>query len=293
MRLISFKTTTALLAMILLFSATANADLISIGGTLEITDPITSETVSLAGVFDWQLVFYQDLTTTTQIGAISSGTLLSASGVFSIEVDVSGAIIALPEVWYELAVDIDQDGIDSQDWFTERFKIVPVPYALTGTATEFFITHSGGMPGFGVGANPSTRLNVSPFMTPAGGVRFNTMSMRSQATPGIFSFGIYDANGVGVALSPAFNLVPNPSGTVVLLHEFPISGFLQPSSLYYTGWTASSDTMNIVPAPTPPINGYGIVTIPESGGLVPTSFDPNQITDTTWVLSLPVGLRIK
>jgi len=216
MRLISFKTTTALLAMILLFSATANSAPISIGGTLEITDPITSETVSLAGVFDWQLVFYQDLTTTTQIGAISSGTLLSASGVFSIEVDVSGTIIALPEVWYELAVDIDQDGIDSQDWFTERFKIIPVPYALTGVASPFFVCHGGSVTSVGVGTNPSTRLNVSPFMTPAGGVHFTVMSMRGQPTPGIFSFGIYDENGIGVA---NFFLYPlkTPCSTRILL----------------------------------------------------------------------------
>src|SRR5262249_49352099 len=77
-----------------------------------------------------QLVAADILTTTSQV----------IEGVFNIPVLLTDELLALDQLWYSLAIDADRNGLDSNDQFEGRFRIVSVPFALTAKPVKFFDT---------------------------------------------------------------------------------------------------------------------------------------------------------
>ena len=107
---------------------------ISIQGTLQDQggDPLT-------GIRDWQLNFFDAATLGSQIGSDVTGTLtLSEGGRFNIELIPPSAILSASDVWYELAIDSDliPDGIDEDDYFPSRVRILSVPFALKASESD-------------------------------------------------------------------------------------------------------------------------------------------------------------
>ncbi|MCB9784085.1 MAG: hypothetical protein H6751_14065 [Candidatus Omnitrophica bacterium] len=104
---------------------------INIQGTLQDSqgDPLT-------GVRDYRVRFFDSETEGSSIVEVSGTTTLTSSGRFSLAVDPPEAALDAAEMWYELAIDEDGDGVDPNDVFPERVKVHSVPFALRAQDAE-------------------------------------------------------------------------------------------------------------------------------------------------------------
>ncbi len=89
----------------------------------------------VSGTHAFQLDFYElagdDLLQT------ATGTLtLSPTGRYSIAIVPGAAVLAATQAGYGLAVDVDDNGIDANDFFPERVPIHSVPFALLSRDSE-------------------------------------------------------------------------------------------------------------------------------------------------------------
>ena len=104
---------------------------VSIQGTLEAPGggPLT-------GTHAYQLRFFNDSTAGSLLYDVTGAVGLSDAGRFSIEWTAEPAILAVTEVWYQLAIDANDDGIDANDVFPERVQIHSVPFALKASESD-------------------------------------------------------------------------------------------------------------------------------------------------------------
>ena len=98
---------------------------INIQGTLEEPngEPVT-------GARDYRVRFFESETGGSAIGEVTGTVSLSDAGRFSIDVVPPSAALDAAEAWYELAIDGAADGIDPDDIFPNRVRILSVPFAL-------------------------------------------------------------------------------------------------------------------------------------------------------------------
>ncbi len=106
-------------------SAAPPPETINIQGALEAPGggPVT-------GSHDYQIGFHDADTGGSEIGVVSGTVTFSDSGRFSIDAVPPGGILSTNETWYELAIDVGDDGIDPDDIFPDRVRIHSVPFAL-------------------------------------------------------------------------------------------------------------------------------------------------------------------
>ena len=98
---------------------------ISVQGTLE-----ASGGGPLSGVRDYRVRFFESGTGGSSIGEVLGTVSLSTGGRFSIDLVPPEAALDAAEAWYELAIDAAADGIDPNDIFPNRVRILSVPFAL-------------------------------------------------------------------------------------------------------------------------------------------------------------------
>jgi len=235
----------------------------------------------VTGNFASQVNFYADQTTTTIIATVTTTTLTVSEGVFSFILVLPTPLITMSQAWYSLAIDTDQNGLDSNDLFGSRFQITSVPYALSAQPTNYYLPY----PSIGITTTlTSNSLLLTPFSTPPGGVQFTKISIivfgGNTDIVNQFSIGIYDNLGQNVCISQPVVY----SGTIMMgsakTIEVPISGTLQPSSQYYMGLGTNCNygTQFFSGTFIPPIigNGCGIINNVVINGMVPASFNPSN-----------------
>jgi len=66
----------------------------------------------------------------TEIWSVSGTAEISDRGRFSLMVPVNPSIIEATEVWYELTIDANDDGLEPDDVFPNRVPVLSVPFAL-------------------------------------------------------------------------------------------------------------------------------------------------------------------
>lgn len=253
-------------------------DVIAISGVLEDADGAAVD--SPPEGFLARIEFFASATSTQVVDSVTTRTVVN-SGVFSIRHRPSDSLLALDAVFYTLAIDNENNGLDPSDEFPERFEITSAPFALSGAPADFFAIGGGFSPSGAFTASsttfPFSDMFVYPFISPAGGVRFETMSawmfVFSQDPAAQVSFGLYDENGDRVATTGRF-VVDGSSGP---LKEISVSGRLHPSRLFYAAWARDIGRPSIKRANIPGVRNTGIVPGVVTNGEIPPSFDPSTI----------------
>ena len=260
-------------------NASAISNSITISGFLTDSDnnPVT-------GTFAAEVDFYADQTTTTMIVAATTTTLTVSEGVFSFILGVPNQLLAMNQVWYSLSIDTDQNGLDPDDLFGERFQITSVPCALSTQPVNSFepipyVCSNGG--------TSSGNLFLTPFTTPSGGVEFTKIGIYLNGL-GKVSFGLYDTSGTAVVRSPLIILSPNAD-----TYEIPLSSVLQPSTMYYIGLGCNTNGLRYSSSSPPLIRagGYGAIFDVVVDGMVPPSFNPASYVPWTDPLMNPYGIE--
>jgi len=142
------------------FSSPAQLSLksqLNIGGTA--SDAIGNPIV---GPKDYRIRFFDAATGGAQLGSDVIGSVtLSAGGIFNIPLESPADVATLDNVWYELALDTEEDGIDADDVFGQRLPVYGVPYAhnaslLNGQPSGYYL-EAGNL----TGTVPSGALNLT------------------------------------------------------------------------------------------------------------------------------------
>ena len=151
----------------LFVSMNANA-----GGTLKTQLNISGTAADsvgnpISGIKAYRVRFYNAAEAGLQLGTDQIGSVtLSAEGVFNIPIDPPLEVATLPDVWYELALDTNDDGIDANDVFAERVPIHGVPFAhnadLLGGQDGSYYLDSANL----TGTVPSARLSLTDIDIP-------------------------------------------------------------------------------------------------------------------------------
>ncbi len=156
-----------LVSLFFSFSSPAQLSLksqLNIGGTASdaIGNPIT-------GPKDYRIRFFDAVTGGAQLGPDVIGSVtLSAGGVFNIPLEPPADVATLDNVWYELALDTEEDGIDADDVFGQRLPVYGVPYAhnaslLNGQPGGYYL-NAGNL----TGTVPSSALSLTDADVPDG-----------------------------------------------------------------------------------------------------------------------------
>ncbi len=98
---------------------------INLQGTLQISAGLPA-----AGTHEFHLTFFDSPEGGATLANITGSMNLSDSGRFSVAVPIDPLVLEAVEAWYQLAVDLDDDGVDSDDLFPERVQVHSVPFAL-------------------------------------------------------------------------------------------------------------------------------------------------------------------
>ncbi|MCA9432258.1 MAG: hypothetical protein KC940_17230, partial [Candidatus Omnitrophica bacterium] len=61
---------------------------------------------------------------------------LSDSGRFTIELLLEDVFVAPAQAWYDLAVDVDGDGVEEEEFFPQRVRFHSVPFARMAADSE-------------------------------------------------------------------------------------------------------------------------------------------------------------
>lgn len=104
----------------------------------------------ITGAFPYRIQFYDASTGGNTLGGAIDGSVnVSSEGRFSISITPPSEILVEGgEVWYELFIDTDNNGIDPADVFGSRIKIDSVPYSMRSSTAESVEWSSiAGMPG--------------------------------------------------------------------------------------------------------------------------------------------------
>lgn len=184
-------------------------------------------------------------------------------GLFKMVVDLPEVLLSQSNLWYQIGIDIDLDGLTAEDFFPDLFEIVSVPFALSGQIQEVFETGHGqnrAATGSVSGDVLPNTIVVAPFSTPPGGVRFNRFVSRS-TLPNPYSFGIYDSEGKIV-----FDTNRSQPAQLGGMYVWEADVHLKPSRVYFTAWTTGGDRFASI-RPT------AILTIPLAGRVLRTGTD--------------------
>ncbi|MBN1516437.1 hypothetical protein JXA32_07690 [Candidatus Sumerlaeota bacterium] len=260
---------------------------ISISAMIESKDSGT--TLPLNGSFEWEIAFHDEQTTTSQIGEKIQGEAEITDGIFSITLTPPEEIQDLDHVYYRLAVDNDLNGISESDYFNDFFELTSVPFAHSTKPSCLFSPHLPALVGETPDWSSETRLPVSPFWTPAGGVRFNKIYAYVGSLPeygaATISFGVYNEEGDIIAHSGLVNIPDGFQGLV----EANVSGFLRPNSMCYTAYGANKPIAMLPTSGnlTAYRNGYADIEV--TGGNIPDSFDPETVDQT---ITMPLAITL-
>lgn len=193
------------------------------------------------------------------------------NGIFEFQIEITDEMLDAESLFYEIALDLDQNGLSEDDFFPDRFELNAVPYAARARSAKFFSTLGGRTAGANVIHFGFTgKMVVCPFLAPAGGVRFSRMlvlaNSTSYADPQKFSFGIYDRHKKLVYYSG----LQDPTGLV----SVNVSGRLRPSELYDTAWAYCGESSPEVATcrGVPDHEELGEVDIGNKNAQLPTSF---------------------
>ena len=241
---------------------------------------------------DAKIDFYTTETSETPTSTLQT-TTTTYKGPFNIRFAPPDELLTSNELWYELSIDTGQDGLDASDLFEDRFQVSSVPYALSAKPFPLFTTHVGYKT---LGAAMMDRMQVAPFITPPGGVRFNTMttSIKIEAHDQC-SFGIYDHEG---KLVISTGLVETEDTGYEGFLEIPVDEVtLQPSQVYFTGALSSQVrggdlvTINWCYG-IRPIAPYlfGEVDMPDRNGRIPQEFSIDSIISKQSSVPLAIAL---
>lgn len=234
----------------------------------------------IQGGFAAQVRVYSSETKENLVGTFNTSVIVER-GNFHGLVLLTGDILLMSEVWYTFAIDLDNNGLDEEDYFDGVYQITSVPFSLTGKPVTFFETHGGqsnrgfGSTGGGGGIIPMNTVWVVPFSSPPGGVQFNRMSCKvgGGSTQAKFMVGIYDERGELLYTSPI--TTPQLRGGPTL-HSWEVEGALEPSKIHYGAlWSDNWDLqlfMNIS-VPSVPTSGELYLGGNENGLLPTLAFD--------------------
>lgn len=267
----------------LMFHDAAGTTLSTVNLTAVVTF-YTSETATVS--------IYQEVTTTTVFA--------TSGGVFSVGFTLPDSLLALNALWYSLAIDSDQNGIDPDDTFEGRFQITAVPFALSAKPVVFYDTHGGtistssGTKGSFIPSQTFSPLSnymaVAPFTTPPGGVSFNRMNIFIHRIDPYtrLSFGIYDQSGNLVVTSG--RLDTGAAGySAVYLEINNLSGQLLPSTPYFTAIMATNPVM-LRNTFIPSVPLCGVVAVTPDNGLLPQTFAVGSIQTSPEVVPISITL---
>lgn len=139
---------------------------INIQGTLS-----EANGVPVSGTYAFSIVYYSDAVGGSEIGAASGETNVSESGKFSIEVLPPPTIFSATQVWYELAIDVADDGLDPADFFPQRVEVHSVPFAHEvirqgpGSGLNADLLDGVNSSGFASASHPHNLANLAGMVT--------------------------------------------------------------------------------------------------------------------------------
>jgi hypothetical protein len=97
----------------------------------------------LSGPYELRVRFFDSPVASAELQMVTMFADLSDAGRFSIALPFDPVLLATDEVWYELALDSNGDTIyDASEVFTDRVRVLSVPFALMAANTE----HLAGVP---------------------------------------------------------------------------------------------------------------------------------------------------
>lgn len=245
-----------------------------------------------------RVTFYNSSSSATVLDDMQV-TATAKSGYFNIPVVMKDNLLAQDSLWYALAIDTNQNGLDGNDNFAGRFQINAVPFALSAKPVKYFSTHGGSVStgsGMRWGYTSIAKASaVAPFVTPPGGVRFNRMNIfvGIAVANTNFSFGLYDQTGKQVVSSG--KIAVGAAGFEDAYLEVKTAEFnLAPSQMYFTAILADPPSnislRNII---VPGIPLVGLIRNMPAGGVLPATLDLKAIqvpTDTAEAIPLSIEL---
>jgi hypothetical protein len=231
-----------------------------------------------------RLIFFNDRAATQSL-TIVDASADAYNGYFAIYYQLPGSTLAQDELWYDLAIDVDGDGVTAEDFFEDRFRIASVPFALSAQPTTFMIPFpkSPSSAHFFIDTEDDI-LYVAPFVTPSGGARISRFYTSIFGVPSgaRCSFGVYDADGKLVVRSKIVDGDDPELGSPIRVVEAPVT-LLAPSTLYYGGFIATGNPSNFAgglmhtTAILPDLPLTGQVPGFDTKGVCPDEFDPAAI----------------
>jgi hypothetical protein len=188
---------------------------INFQGTLESPsgDPVT-------GAHEFQLLFFDAPVGGTTIAAATVVAEISDAGRFSIALPIESPVLDVNELWYELAVDTGDDGLDLDDVFPERVRIHSVPYALLARNSELL----AGMPAEGYSTDEEREIALegkAPFDHAHDDLYWSLYgNVRAVTEPGFLGTLNEAPLFLGTRSEPALRLQPS-TGTTNIVGGFP------------------------------------------------------------------------
>ncbi len=88
------------------------------------------------GTLDYIISFHTDAVGGNELASVTGEVSISKAGRFSIDTVLPPVVLSATDVWYELAIDVGEDGLDTSDRFPERVRIHSVPFALQSANSE-------------------------------------------------------------------------------------------------------------------------------------------------------------
>lgn len=261
-----------------------HAQVISIGGLLQ--GPQGSP-IEVTGEFDARLVYYESEEITESL-AEANGRIGVSRGVFSGFIQYPAVLSSYSEVWYELAIDTDDDGIDPEDFFDTRFRITVAPSALSVMPYKVLDTH-GGLVSNSLSYVTSNRLHLSLCMAPPAAVQFDQVVLDIWGWGSINNVGIYDIGGNLVCQTgPFFKPELTPQRVVL-----PVEGTLPPYAQYFVGFTSTGNPgggetrIRTAVGGQWPHQDFGSNLITTTNGEIPAQIEPTSLG-----MSYPVNLTL-
>ena len=145
----------------------------------------------VTGTHDYRIGFHDAAIGGAGLSEVTGTVLFSGSGFFSIDVPPPTVIYSVSETWYELSIDVGDDGLGPEDVFPDRVQIHSVPYALLSEESN----NLGGTP-------------AADFATDA-----ELVGCKSRYRSNYMWFGwSHGTNGYKFACKPVAALAPNQFG---------------------------------------------------------------------------------
>lgn len=259
----------------LLLAPASQGQAISLGGLLQ---DAQGNPIDISGSFAIRVVYYETEQATVPLATVN-GMASVSRGVFTASVQYPSVLYAYTEVWYEVAIDTDGDGIDPEDFFDTRFKIASAPSALTGIPFKMLDSHGGvGSSAIGSGYTSitSNRLHLSLCTAPPSSIQFDEAAFELYGWGSINNVGIYNFEGnLLYQTGPFYKPFSNPRRVVM-----PLEGMFLPSTQYFIGVTSTGNPdstatrIRIATGGQWPYQDSGANLITTTNGEIPTQFVP-------------------